>query len=77
MRFDKNYIKSNVKATLKIEGKQASPEAIEINDQFLDGNIDSKTAIEAIKNLYNIETKVKKTRCKVWDIQLWDSIKKN
>jgi hypothetical protein len=65
MRFDKNYIKSNVKATLKIEGKQASPEAIEINDQFLDGNIDSKTAIEAIKNLYNIETKVKKTRCKV------------
>lgn len=60
----KDYISRNVKATLAIEKKAASPEAIEINEQFLNNEIDSKTAIESILKLYGItKAKNKRVRC--------------
>lgn len=48
------YIKKNCKATLKIEGKEPSKQAENINDLFLKGFIDSKTAIDQIKKFYGV-----------------------
>lgn len=62
----RRYITSNVKATLAIENKEASPEARLINKKFLDNEINSETAIKSILKLYGItKAKNKKARCKV------------
>jgi hypothetical protein len=62
-----SYVKRNVAASLKIEGKEASPEAVKINDEFLKGKIDSETAIKSILKLHGIKSKAKtkKARCRI------------
>lgn len=42
----------NVTATLAIEGLKPSEEAVNINRQFLEGNISSNEAIRRIKEKY-------------------------
>jgi len=45
-------IQTNVQGNLKHEGIHPSKAAIDINTQFLQGNITSKQAVEAIKAIY-------------------------
>lgn len=42
----------NVTATLAIEGLKPSKEAVNINREFLEGNISSEEAIKRIKEKY-------------------------
>jgi hypothetical protein len=45
-------IKRNCKATLKIEGLEPSRQGQNITNLFLNGKIDSKTAVEQIKKYW-------------------------
>lgn len=47
-------IQKNVGASLEVENKKASDEAIEINFRFLNGEITSNQAIKQIKEVYGL-----------------------
>jgi hypothetical protein len=48
-------IKNSTKGTLRVEGLEPSRQAENINDLFLNGYIDSKTAIEEIKKYWGVK----------------------
>jgi hypothetical protein len=52
MNTDYKAIQANVKATLAVEGLQASNRAVGITAKYLQGTYTSEQAIQAIKLIY-------------------------
>jgi hypothetical protein len=53
--IDVKRIENSVKATLLVEGKKPSNQGENITNLFLNGKIDSKTAIKEIKKYWGIK----------------------